>query len=139
MTPRWTIPDPRIDAVRGCVAVERGPLVMCAESVDLPGDRQVDVLLVDPSVPPWDHEGTVTVAARFLEPADAAWPYDDASTDATPTATEPTEVTLIPYHRWANRGPSTMRVWLPIEPDGSDQRQPAPQQRTLHQQTGSAR
>ena len=29
-------PDPRIDAIRGCVAVERGPIVMCAESVDLP-------------------------------------------------------------------------------------------------------
>jgi hypothetical protein len=23
------------------------------------------------------------------------------------------DVPLIPYHRWANRGPSTMRVWLP--------------------------
>jgi DUF1680 family protein len=21
---------------------------------------------------------------------------------------------LIPYHRWGNRGPATMRVWLPI-------------------------
>ena len=52
MAPRWTLPDPRIDAVRGCVAVERGPLVMCAESVDLPGERHVDVLRVDPSVPP---------------------------------------------------------------------------------------
>ena len=25
MSPRWTRPDPRIDAVRGCIAVERGP------------------------------------------------------------------------------------------------------------------
>ena len=54
MAPRWTRPDPRIDAVRGCVAVERGPLVLCAESVDLPGDRHVDLLRVDPSVPPRD-------------------------------------------------------------------------------------
>ncbi|MEV0173917.1 hypothetical protein AB0I00_22695 [Streptomyces sp. NPDC050803] len=22
-------------------------------------------------------------------------------------------MTLVPYHSWANRGPSTMRVWLP--------------------------
>jgi DUF1680 family protein len=21
---------------------------------------------------------------------------------------------LIPYHSWASRGPSTMRVWLPV-------------------------
>ena len=57
MTPRWTVPDPRIDAVRGCVAVERGPLVMCAESVDLPDEREVDVLVVDPTVPPRDGNG----------------------------------------------------------------------------------
>jgi multiple sugar transport system substrate-binding protein len=24
---------------------------------------------------------------------------------------------LIPYHDWANRGPSTMRVWLPTTTD----------------------
>jgi uncharacterized protein len=34
MAPRWTRADPRVDAVRGCVAAERGPLVYCAESVD---------------------------------------------------------------------------------------------------------
>ncbi|NIS36902.1 MAG: glycoside hydrolase family 127 protein, partial [Actinobacteria bacterium] len=34
--PRWTAADPRIDAVRGTVAVEHGPLVLCAESTDLP-------------------------------------------------------------------------------------------------------
>jgi hypothetical protein len=39
VTPRWTWPDPRIDSVRGCVAAERGPLVLCVESVDLPGEQ----------------------------------------------------------------------------------------------------
>jgi hypothetical protein len=24
---------------------------------------------------------------------------------------------LIPYHRWAERGSSTMRVWLPLQSD----------------------
>lgn len=24
------------------------------------------------------------------------------------------EVPLVPYHDWAERGPSTMRVWLPV-------------------------
>jgi hypothetical protein len=113
MTPRWTRPDPRIDAIRGCIAVERGPLVMCAESVDLPGERHVDLLRVDPSVPPRDHDSAVVVAANFLEPADAAWPYADASTVAPPAVSEAADVPLVAYNRWANRGPSTMRVWLP--------------------------
>ncbi|MEU5122665.1 hypothetical protein [Streptomyces asoensis] len=25
----------------------------------------------------------------------------------------PTGIVLVPYHSWARRGPSTMRVWLP--------------------------
>ncbi|KUM76062.1 beta-L-arabinofuranosidase domain-containing protein [Streptomyces curacoi] len=33
---RLTRPDPRVDAVRGCVAIERGPLVHCLEGVDHP-------------------------------------------------------------------------------------------------------
>ena len=46
-----------------------------------------------------------------------AWPYgDDVGTEpARPT----TDVPLVPYHRWANRGPSTMRVWMPTRPTDS--------------------
>ena len=33
---RATEPDRRVDAVRGCVALERGPLVYCIETADLP-------------------------------------------------------------------------------------------------------
>ncbi len=110
MAPRWTRPDPRIDAVRGCVAVERGPLVLCAESVDLPGGRHVDSVRVDPSVPPREAGDAVVVAGRLVEPVDRPWPYggdeDDPAADAV-------DVPLVPYHTWANRGPSTMRVWLP--------------------------
>jgi DUF1680 family protein len=110
MEPRWTYPDLRIDAVRGCVAVERGPLVMCAESVDLPDGRDVDTLCVDPSVPPRDAGDTVVVAGRLADPIDRHWPYGDGDDGA---AAEIVDVPLVPYHTWANRGPSTMRVWLP--------------------------
>ena len=113
LTPRFTFPDPRIDAVRGCVAVERGPLVMCAESVDLPGERHVDLLRVDTSVPPHDHDDSVVVSAGFLDPAADEWPYRDAAAAASPSVTDAADVPLVPYNRWANRGPSTMRVWLP--------------------------
>jgi DUF1680 family protein len=109
-TPRFTWPDPRVDAVRGCVAVERGPLVLCAESVDLPGERSVDQFRVDPAVPPRDEAEHVVVSAQLIDPPARPWPYgadDDAATSP------PTDVALIPYHQWANRGPSTMRVWLP--------------------------
>jgi DUF1680 family protein len=113
MAPRWTAPDPRIDAVRGCLAVERGPLVMCAESVDLPGAADVAVLRVDPSTPPRDADGSLVVSGRLIHPPDGAWPYHDEHAASEGDGGD-ADVPLIPYHRWANRGPSTMRVWLPV-------------------------
>ena len=45
VAPRLTVADPRVDAARGCVAIERGPLVYCVESADHPGQRLDDVVL----------------------------------------------------------------------------------------------
>jgi DUF1680 family protein len=108
MRPRFTAPDPRIDATRGCVAVERGPLVYCAEAVD---DVDLDSLRVNESVPPVDTAAGVAVRARFDAPAAESWPYGRAKPRSATTPT--TSLDLVPYHRWARRGPSTMRVWLP--------------------------
>src|SRR4030095_5206873 len=44
---RVTEPDPRVDAVRGCVAVERGPLVYCLQPADLPPGPQLEDLRWD--------------------------------------------------------------------------------------------
>jgi len=112
MKPRWTVPDPRIDAVRGSVAVERGPLVLCVESVDLPDDSDVGVLRVNPATAPVDRDGSVIVTGELVEPPHARWPYRGAeSPDGS--ASHPIEIPLRPYHSWAERGPSTMRIWLP--------------------------
>ena len=122
-----------VDAVRGCVAFERGPLVYCVEGLDVPGG--LAGLAVDPSVPPIDEPG-VTVAGETVTairlPAVASprasrpggrpattWPYARLPTGASPAgpaATDParrTDVRALPYFAWANRGPSEMRVWLP--------------------------
>ncbi|WP_329416197.1 glycoside hydrolase family 127 protein [Streptomyces sp. NBC_00704] len=118
MAPRWIGPDPRIDALRGAVAVQRGPLVYCAESVDLPDGREVDAVRVDPSARPEDGpDGAVVAAGELTRPpdghADDAWPYRPLDQDAPAPVAERTGIVLVPYHSWANRGPSTMRVWLP--------------------------
>jgi uncharacterized protein len=112
MQPRWVRADPRIDALRGTVAVERGPLVLCAESTDLPAGRAVDAVRVDPAAPlAPDGDGSVLAVGALADDGDHAWPFDpDAGAD---TGTTPAPIRLIPYHTWAQRGPSTMRVWLP--------------------------
>ncbi|NUT41167.1 MAG: glycoside hydrolase family 127 protein [Thermoactinospora sp.] len=113
-TPRWTRPDHRADALRGTVAVERGPLVYCAES---PGDLPPLADIAVRQAPPAEHEvdGVVEleVEAGLVTPAPGGWPYE--SSPASPAAGGTTTLRLIPYHRWGNRGPATMRIWLPAD------------------------
>jgi DUF1680 family protein len=116
--PRVVVPDPRIDAVRGCVAIERGPEVLCLESVDLAGAgavRDADVGHVRLASRDTVREVDGHVVARFEvdTPTPASWPYPDAVTEGGRQSTAVVEAPLIAYHDWANRGPSTMRVWLP--------------------------
>ncbi|MFF8847594.1 glycoside hydrolase family 127 protein [Streptomyces sp. NPDC015127] len=115
VSPRYTWPDPRIDAVRGSVAVERGPLVYCAESLDLPDGTGLDDLTVDATTQPVERQGRVLLRA-FTRPrpgTDPAWPYGRTSASTTPDGTQSVELPLVPYHQWAERAPSAMRVWLP--------------------------
>jgi DUF1680 family protein len=122
LEPRLTAADPRVDAVRGCVAIERGPLVYCLEQVDQPGGG-LDDIVIDTAHPlSVEHRpdllgGVTTVVAtghRRGLPAPAAgwWPYAQAS-GAAPEAAGPLELTAIPYYAWANRQDGSMRVWLP--------------------------
>ncbi|WP_326584392.1 glycoside hydrolase family 127 protein [Streptomyces sp. NBC_00481] len=128
VAPRWIHADPRIDAVRGTVAVQRGPLVYCAESVDLPDGHEVDAVRVDTSVDPEDGPGrtegagdTVVVAGEVAVRggrSEAAWPYQPLGRPRGQQPADPAEIVLVPYHSWADRGPSTMRVWLPTAEEG---------------------
>ncbi|MDU0348025.1 glycoside hydrolase family 127 protein [Actinomyces sp. MRS3W] len=110
MMPRVTYPHPRIDAVRGQIAIERGPLVLCAESVDLPeGVTTEDVELAPSAGPVLDADGRVTVEARVVAPPND-WPYEPESSSGSGNTFA---LPLVPYYSWGNRGPVTMRVWLP--------------------------
>ncbi|GAB4005206.1 glycoside hydrolase family 127 protein [Glycomyces albus] len=110
--PRWTVADPRIDAVRACAAVERGPLVLCAESVDLPAGADLAGLTVDTGRAPVGLDGKVTVAARFHQRVDD-WPY--GSSPAPDKDVAEAGLDLVPFHLRATRGPAAMRVWLPAD------------------------
>jgi DUF1680 family protein len=103
MPVRVTEPDPRIDAVRGCVAVQRGPIVYCVESADVPRRTQLEELRWDadrqPIEVPRPDIGAGVVGVRI--PVAAQGRAGDLTAGA------------IPYHAWGNRRVEGMRVWIP--------------------------
>jgi DUF1680 family protein len=120
MTPRVVEPHPRIDAIRGCVALERGPLVYCLEQVD----QEAGVDLADVAVPATPaprvaHRDDLLGDTNVLEldgavRTPATWggrayrPVTAAADDYRPTG-----LIAVPYHQWANRQVAAMRVWIP--------------------------
>lgn len=118
MTPRVIHPHPRIEAIRGCVALERGPLVYCLEGIDNGSD--LDDLLLDPAGPITAHPkpdllgGTVSLDAAGQRRNTSDW-GTTLYRPSPPQNEDRTAVTLtaIPYFQWANRGDSAMRVWVP--------------------------
>jgi DUF1680 family protein len=112
LTPRIVRPHPKIDAVRGCVAIERGPLVYCVEG-------EVDDVRIDSSAVPRELDqdellgGIVSIEFDGVRApaADGDWPYGEFNGGG-----EPATFQAVPYGWWGNRGDGGMRVWIPVTP-----------------------
>jgi DUF1680 family protein len=125
MEPRLVEAHPWIEATRGRVAIERGPLVYCLEQADHPGAPVAD-LEIDPAAPltsRWDGDllgGVAVVRASGFQVDTASW-HHQLYRPARPgpaAARQRVELTAIPYYAWANREPGAMRVWIPRGPEG---------------------
>jgi DUF1680 family protein len=124
MDPRFVKPDPRIDAVQACLAIERGPLVYAVEDADLADGASVESLEIEGTpdlrteVASEDGLGEmVWLSFDALLRSDAArpWPYVDHGTYLEP-ARKTTRVRALPYFAWGNRRGLGMRIWLPCRP-----------------------
>jgi DUF1680 family protein len=110
---------PLVEEARNQVAVRRGPIVYCLESVDLPKPVALsDVVIpreivLKPRRDPAMLGGVTVLEGRAQACPEAEWSrelYRDLSS-AAPT---PVDLTLIPYYAWGNRGHSEMTVWMPL-------------------------
>lgn len=143
LTPRWTLPDRRVDAVRGCVAVERGPLVYCFEQADQPEGAAVDDIAVPsaagqpagalaeraltlPGVGPTVQVTAPMVHLNGTSPGASSAASPAGGSAAEPEA-EPVTAAAIPYFQWDNRDGRPMRVWMPLREETS----PADRLRTV--------
>ncbi len=113
MEPRKVYASTRVPADTGRAAVQRGPLVYCAEGVDNGGD--VLSLSLDREgglrAEPYDASllgGVVPITAQ-------GWRTEttDSLYSGRRPQREPADIRMIPYYAWANRGLTQMRVWLP--------------------------
>lgn len=112
---RRVLCDDAVEPNRGRVAVERGPIVYCAEGADH-GGKVLDLYLEDEAelTPMWRGEmlGGITVLTGQARRAHRG---DDGS-----VAGRPAELTMIPYYAWCHRGANEMAVWLPRSIDNAE-------------------
>ncbi|MCY3914067.1 MAG: glycoside hydrolase family 127 protein [Chloroflexi bacterium] len=122
MPPRRLVSDPRVTANVGRVALARGPLVYCVESHDRPGLEQDAFALpddaavasgpVDERLPGMTLLDTTAVPLPGTPERGALYQSVSGDGRAHGAATDRVAIRAIPYFAWANRGPSTMDVWL---------------------------
>lgn len=114
MPPGRIYAHPAVRQDQGRVALRRGPLVYCAEAVDLEVVPQLLRLPADAELTAhWNANllgGIVTIntSARKL---DGGFWREGLYRDHPPTEL-PSPLTAVPYYIWCNRGPNAMQVWL---------------------------
>ncbi|HEX8228614.1 MAG TPA: glycoside hydrolase family 127 protein [Chloroflexia bacterium] len=106
---RRVVAHERVEANRGRVALQRGPLVYCAEWPDNHGGAVRDLLLPDGGTfaTEWVPDllnGVVVLKGRALR---------QTKGEGGEAASAEQDFTAIPYYAWAHRGPGEMLVWLP--------------------------
>jgi len=119
MEARLLVAHPKVEEARNQVAVVRGPIVYCLESVDLPEGVKISDVVIPYDItlrPCFDEQllGGITVLqgqARVFNEAD--WLHQ-LYRELTPQEPKKVAIKLIPYYAWANRGVSEMTVWLPL-------------------------
>jgi len=120
MPVRMVVADPLVEHTRNQVAVMRGPIVYCLESIDVPkGVRFEDICL--PADAKWqvqrepDLLGGVTVLKTKAIVIDKTATKDIGRyrqvSDAQPRRID---ITMVPYYAWNNREEPKMTVWLPV-------------------------
>lgn len=104
--------DTRVVADRGRLAVERGPIVWCAEGIDNNGCARDIVLPADATFT----EGAVNICGIKM-PALMTTGCHVRKGIKQLKVGPPCPITLIPYFAWCHREAGEMQTWFPASPD----------------------
>ncbi|MDO3409104.1 glycoside hydrolase family 127 protein [Saccharibacillus sp. CPCC 101409] len=124
MQARLVYADPRLRADAHKAAIQRGPLVYCAESAD--NGEPVSSLKLSAEAGfverragdlPGGAVALETAGRRTLPAANGEEAADAPLYRTEPPRSEDTTITAVPYYLWGNRGAGEMAVWLPVSGD----------------------
>lgn len=113
MTVKRIYADVRVSDDSNKTALQRGPLVYCAEGADNGGDVLSLSLASDGGVKVGDYMPDELCGVRKLYAEGYRAVKGNGLYSYIRPKYIPCTVTLIPYYAWANRGLNQMRVWLP--------------------------
>jgi DUF1680 family protein len=118
MPARLVEANPLVEETRNQVAVQRGPIVYCLESPDLPTGVRINDVVVPADTPLRPrHVPELLSGVTVIDTQVGVRPAGDWSRTlyrpVERSAERTVKVSLIPYYAWSNRGKSEMSVWLP--------------------------
>ena len=120
MEPRTVRANNKVEADRGRVSIERGPLVYCAEHPDNSFDIMSALINQTPAFTLGKGEVAGTPITTLITEAQTL-----DFNKAGKLTTQDQRLTLIPYYAWCHRGSGKMRVWLPQDLNATNPSQPA--------------
>jgi len=109
MPVRRIVANDQVQADRGRVAIERGPIVYAAEWPDNPDGHVRNLVLADNVPLSSEFRPSMLNGVSVVRGTSTSLAYDEAG--KVVTKTQP--FLAIPYYAWANRGRGEMTVWLP--------------------------
>lgn len=118
MTAQLIEAHPLVEETRNQVAVKRGPIVYCMESVDMLHVKIANVSLpatveLLPKKIRIDNSEMVCLEGEAKLVNEKNW-KNELYREVSKSEPKPIQVRLIPYYAWGNRGHSEMSVWMPI-------------------------
>lgn len=109
--------NPLVEENRNQIAVKRGPVVYCLESTDLPGKSIFNAFV--PTSTKFEAKAITIDGAEMISlvgTAKMVKPNNWKNVLYRPVGNQntETEIKLVPYFAWGNRGHSEMSVWLSV-------------------------
>ena len=111
--------NPLVEEDLNQVAIQRGPVVYCLESPDLPAGVKISDVLIQENIKLLARHdrrllgGVVVLEGQALVRPQQSW-SNKLYRELHRSDLKPVNIRLIPYSVWQNRGPSEMSVWLPL-------------------------